>query len=429
MIRNFLLFPILLLILTCCTQNNSWDKEIPTFRKEIGFTTLCVSYVNADSIPSDFVDIVTCNYGGEILTHHALFNDSCLQISWVQVGTGKVSILDNSLHRKISFFVHPCVKNEILIDISLYNSGGEFIKSNNDLNNLNRLYSHIRSKENQLLFLEILPIQTKDLVVQKIQVLHDSICAKQTKNMSDFQRNLYLELSKREIFECIYLYNWYNKNGNLEMFDLNKTIKCLDFNDDLMPFLNQSEIYALDLSEPSAQYGKNLTNLSQLCQLIQENNNDRWSSAKENVTNFIDDDFCIEVYKYYREQVLLEEIHNPNGVFVEETPVVSDADLLKTIINKYKGQKILIDFWGTKCVPCMKDINTNENQKDNSITYLYITCPMWSPYIEWNSTINNIKGHHYFLSNNSFLFILNQFKAVGIPFKLSVSPTGDIIND
>ena len=40
-----------------------------------------------------------------------------------------------------------------------------------DLNNLNRLYSHIRSKENQLLFLEILPIQTTKILSNAIIII------------------------------------------------------------------------------------------------------------------------------------------------------------------------------------------------------------------------------------------------------------------
>ena len=421
------------LISSCTLRDNVQETNFPVFKEEIGITSLKVHYVNADSIPDDFIEITICNYGGNISTHYATLNDSILEISREQVGTSRVSISENSLHNSISFFVHPCVKNEIWIDIEAYNNGNEFITTNNDLHDFNRLYSKIRCKENQLLYLEILSLPTKDIAEQKIEMLYDSICSTLIDNSSEFQRNLRIELAKHEIFECYYLYNWYQEANNLdtlrsEMFYLNKAINKLDFNDDFMPFLYQSEAFALDLSDTTTQYGKNLTSLSQLCQLIQESNKSQWHSANESDADFINDDFCIAAYKYYYEQAMQSNKRQQNGVFVEETPIVQNENLLSAILENHKGKKVIIDFWGTRCGPCMYDININENKKDSSITYIYITCNKWSPYISWNSTINNIKGHHYYVSDEAFNFMLKQHDAIGIPFKLYFSEIGNNIS-
>ena len=384
------------LISSCTLRDNVQETNLPVFKEEIGITSLKVHYVNADSIPDDLIEITTCNYGWNILTHYTTFKDSILEITWEQVGTSRVSISENSLHNSISFFVHPCVKNEIWIDIEAYNNGNEFITTNNDLHDFNRLYSRIRCKENLLLFLEILSQPSKDLAEQKIKVLYDSICSTLIDNSSYFQRNLRIELAKHEIFECFYLYNWYQTANNpdslhLDIFNLNEIIKKLDFNDELMPFFYQSEVFALD----------------------------------ENDADFINDDFCIAAYKYYYKQALQSRKRQQNGVFVEETPIVQNENLLSAILENHKGKKVIIDFWGTRCGPCMYDININENKKDSSITYIYITCNKWSPYISWNSTINNIKGHHYYVSDEAFNFMLKQHDAIGIPFKLYFSEIGN----
>lgn len=422
--KNILLFTVCLLVVCSCTlSHNCQQTESPEFRKEFGPTVIRVHYTNADSILEEFIEITTLNYGGNLLTHYAIIKDSILELTWEQVGSGIVSIAENSLHNTISFFVHPNVMNEIWIDIKAYKNSSEFIKTNNDLNDFNRLYSRIHRKENPVLFLEVLSQPSKDLAEQKIKVLYDSIYSTIIDDSSDFQRNLHIELAKHEIFECFYLYNWYQTANNpdslhLDIFNLNEIIKKLDFNDDLMPFLYQSEVFALDLSDTSTQYGKNLTSLSQLTQLIQENNKNQWHSANENDADFINDDFCISAYRYYYEQALQSNKRQQYGVYVEDTPLVYNENLLSAILENHKGKKVIIDFWGTKCVPCMYDINQNEDKKDPSTTYIYITCNKWSPYISWNSTINNIKGHHYYVSDEAFNFMLKQHNAKGIPFKL-----------
>ena len=181
------------LISSCTLRDNVQETNLPVFKEEIGITSLKVHYVNADSIPDDLIEITTCNYGGNILTHYTTFKDSILEISREQVGTSRVSISENSLHNSISFFVHPCTDNEIWIDIEAYNNGNEFITTNNDLHDFNRLYSRIRRKENPVLFLEILSQPSKDLAEQKIKVLYDSICSTLIDNSSYFQRNLRIE--------------------------------------------------------------------------------------------------------------------------------------------------------------------------------------------------------------------------------------------
>ena len=111
-------------------------------------------------------------------------------------------------------------------------------------------------------------------------------------------------------------------------------------------------------------------------------------------------------------------------VYVQETPNVPNDSLIASIVEKHKGKPTVIDLWGVLCRPCMYEISLKENTKSEDINYVYLTCPGWSPRDKWETTIKDISGYHYYVSNETFNFILDNYKATGIPFKLYFSKDG-----
>ena len=111
-------------------------------------------------------------------------------------------------------------------------------------------------------------------------------------------------------------------------------------------------------------------------------------------------------------------------MYVQETPNVSNDSLIASIVENHKGKPIVIDFWGIHCRPCMYEISLKENTKSEDINYVYLTCPRWSPREKWETTIKDISGYHYYVSNETFNFILDNYQAGGIPFKLYFSKDG-----
>ena len=60
-----------------------------------------------------------------------------------------------------------------------------------------------------------------------------------------------------------------------------------------------------------------------------------------------------------------------------EVPEVADEALFETLLKPYRGRVVLVDFWGTSCVPCVRAMKLMKPLKkemaSEPISYVYIT--------------------------------------------------------
>jgi thiol-disulfide isomerase/thioredoxin len=159
---------------------------------------------------------------------------------------------------------------------------------------------------------------------------------------------------------------------------------------------------------------------------------------KEEFKNEIQNEFIIsylleENAKLEREIAKKQEaFRNASGFVVNETPKVTEGDLFDTIMKKYRGKVVFVDFWATWCGPCrsgMEQIKPlKEELKDKELVFVYITNPS-SPQKTWELFIPDIHGEHYYLTQDEWNTMAARFNVGGIPHYVLVGKDGTVLKD
>lgn len=153
---------------------------------------------------------------------------------------------------------------------------------------------------------------------------------------------------------------------------------------------------------------------------------------KENIRNYFKNVEVSKILLKKNEEIIkLDEEKQRTITIINTTPAVPKEALMNSIISKYKGKSVLVDFWATWCKPCMdamKETKALKNEmQGKNIAFVYIT-DVSSPRELWEEKIKMIGGEQYYLTKDECDYVMNSLGFTGIPTYLFYDTKGVLKN-
>jgi len=111
------------------------------------------------------------------------------------------------------------------------------------------------------------------------------------------------------------------------------------------------------------------------------------------------------------------------------------AEILKKIIDPFKGKLLLLDFWSIHCGPCVQAIKDMKNARAKNLSiegfaFIFIADETDSPIKKYEQFVKDQKMvNSYRISNADFAYIQQFFRFNGTPHYMLIDPKGNIMDD
>ena len=128
--------------------------------------------------------------------------------------------------------------------------------------------------------------------------------------------------------------------------------------------------------------------------------------------------FSCETPTQFTKEALAEVLVDVNG----------DTTNLETVLDKHKGQKILIDVWATWCRDCLEGLPrvTELQQEFPEVNFVFLSEDRTEQ--AWKNGIEKyqIKGTHYFIKSGSKGALKDFLSSNWIPRYMIINEAGEI---